>query len=199
MVLLARIEESARMRRTGVRRIGTALAAGVVTVGVLGATAGASADSTSGVGTSKVSTTVVGVQLGTDGSLLNLRILGDDGSSTIDTKVSQPGALSRLTPLAATSSVPALAGPLASLSSAVPAAESRTPGGQPSVAIPGLDLATVVPATAGGPALAAGALLPGTLSSALDDAGARSGLSAQLAKLALAGGLVSAQSVASNV
>ena len=202
MVLLARIDDSSRMRRTGVRRIGAALAAGVVMVGVLGASAGASADTTagtSGVGTSKVSTTVVGVQLGADGSLLNLRLLGDDASSTIDTKVSAPTAFSRLTPLTVASNVAALAGPLATLSSAVPAAESRTPGGQPSVAIPGLDLATVVPPTAGGPALATGALLPGTLTSALDDAGARSGLSAQLAKLALAGGLVSAQSAASNV
>src|SRR3954454_16980867 len=101
MVLLARIEESARMRRSGIRRIGAALAACVVTVGVLTATAGASADTAAGVGTSKVSTTVVGVQLGTDGSLLNLRILRDDGSSTIDAKVSQPSAMSRLTPLAA--------------------------------------------------------------------------------------------------
>src|SRR5205085_9868578 len=74
-----------------------------------------------------------------------------------------------------------------------------SPGGQPSVNIPGIDLASVVPSAAGGPALASGAILPGTLTSALDDAGARSGLNAQLANIAVAGGLVAAHSVASNL
>src|SRR5204862_6445556 len=111
----------------------------------------------------------------------------DDAASSIDSKVGAPSAFSKLTPLTASSSVAALSGPLNTLSSAVPSAESRTPGGQPSVAIPGLDLGTVVPTAAGGPTLAAGKVLPGALTSALDDAGARSGLNAQLAKVALAG------------
>src|SRR4051812_29433244 len=121
-------KDLALMRITGVRRIGAALAASTIGLSGLAALAGstamASADTASGVGTSQVSTTVVGVQLGNAGSLLNLRVLGDDASSTIDTKVSQPSAFSRLTPLAVSSNVAALSGPLATLSAAVPAAES---------------------------------------------------------------------------
>ena len=72
-------------------------------------TAGA-ATAVPGVGTSQTTTNVVSVQVGKDGSLVGLRLLSDDGRSTIDKSINaQPQAYSRLTPLDVSSSaVPAL-------------------------------------------------------------------------------------------
>src|SRR5205823_13260837 len=86
--VLAPIEESCRMRKAGIRRLVAGVSASTIglagLVSLSGLQASAGADTASGVGTSQVSTTVLGVQIGSAGSLLNLRVLGDDANSTID-------------------------------------------------------------------------------------------------------------------
>src|SRR5437764_608829 len=110
------------MRTLAARVTGVLVSTGLVAT--FAAASGAGADTTSGVGTGQASTTVLRVQLGNGGSLLNLRVLGDDGTSTIDNKVATPSGVSRLTPLSVSSGVGALSGPLATLNNAVPSRES---------------------------------------------------------------------------
>lgn len=153
--------------------------------------------STAGVSTTKASTTILGLELGKDGSLLNLRILGDDAQSTIDSLVASPHAFSRLVPASLTSSaLPALN----SITANLPTFESRTPGGQGEVSGAAVDLGSN---PAGLPALPlkilGGSVVPTRLTSALDAGGARSALDAALANLNLVGGVVSLKSVSNTL
>ena len=73
-------------------------AAAVSLAALLGATAaagGTASAQTNGVGTTKATTTAVNVALGSNGSLLNVRVLGDDGSANIDPKQGTPSAAAR--------------------------------------------------------------------------------------------------------
>ena len=79
------------MRRTRILGAVTTAAALLTATAATG-TAGAAA--TNGVGTSNASTTVLSVALGNNGSLLNVRVLGDDGSANIDPAVGNPSAAS---------------------------------------------------------------------------------------------------------
>src|SRR3954468_10987878 len=81
------------------RKVRAVLAATLATaiVGAV-ASAGSAGAATTGAGTSKASTSVLQVALGTNGSVLTLRLLGDDSQSTIDPKVSAPAAFTRLSP-----------------------------------------------------------------------------------------------------
>lgn len=152
----------------------------------------AGAQSAEGVGTSKASHTLLGLQLGNAGSLLNLGVLTDSAQSTIDVEQEPAHAVSRLQPVSLASGL--LPG-LSNLVSALPTFESRTPGGNPNVSGSALDL--------GGPSgllglplgLLGGSLIPTSLTSALDADGARSGLDAKLADLSLVSGLLKIVSV----
>ena len=93
---------------------------------------------TPGVGTSAASSSLLNIAVGTAGSVLNLKVLADDARSTIDPSVATPEAFSRLNALSLTSMLPA---PLNNIS--LPVVESRSPGGQPSVAGPGLNLSSI--------------------------------------------------------
>lgn len=127
-----------------------------------------------GVGTGTVSSTALSIQLGANGDLLSIRVLGDDGSSTIDPAKGTPVSSSTLRPLTVSSkTVPAL-------NLALPAVTSRSTGAE--------DKKSVAPAVPSSPA--ASGRLNAALSSIVDAAGARSGLAAGLANLGLAGGLV---------
>lgn len=178
------------MRTVRFIALGTALAlSGAVTAGPATAAAG--------VGTTTVSASLLSVELGAGGSLLGVRLLGDDARATTDPKVGPSEAYSRLTALRVTSS--ALPAPLNDLSLPAPPLESKSPGGTGSVTSTVVDLSNpatgvVVPA----PVLA-GSVSPATLTSAVDADGARSSLANSLANVAAAGGLVSAQSVASTL
>src|SRR5439155_4294479 len=95
------------MRRTRM------IAAAATLTALLGAVVGAGsagAASPTGVGTSKATDTILNVALGNAGSLLNLRVLGDDGSASIDPTVAKPSAAATsLTALTAKStSLPAI-------------------------------------------------------------------------------------------
>lgn len=148
----------------------TLLAAGPLA----GYAAAAEDDAITGVGTGSVSSTALSVELGADGDLLSIRVLGDDGTSTIDPVRGAAAASSTLRPFSVRSrTVPGL-------EMASPPVGSSSTGAE--------DKKSVSPETPNSPALAG--TINAVLSSIVDAAGARSGLSAGLANLDLVGGLV---------
>src|SRR5438874_6792385 len=75
-------------------------------LGAAAAAGGTASAATSGVGTTRATTTVLKVALGDNGSLLNVQVVGDDGSANIDPKQGSPSkATSSLSPLDVSSSV----------------------------------------------------------------------------------------------
>ena len=177
------------MRLTRVAATATALALAAA------ATTSGPAHAASGVGTSAASTNLLDVQLGTNGSLLGLRLLSDDARATIDPSVASPEAFSRLAAASITSSV--LPAPLNNVT--VPLLESRAPGGAGSVTGPALNLAAPLAGVAVPAAVLSGVVAPATLTSAVDAAGARSTLNAALGNLGLVGGLVNVEAVSSTL
>ncbi len=142
---------------------------------------------TPGVGTSAASSSLLNIAVGTAGSVLNLKVLADEARSTIDPSVATPEAFSRLNALSLTSSL--LPAPLNNVS--LPVVESRSPGGQPTVAGPGLDLSSI-----GGISLPVslldGVLTPAALTSSYDGSKATSALTSSLGNISLVGGLIKA-------
>jgi len=158
------------MRRT--RLAAAAAAATLLTVGPLAGFAGAGTPK--GVGTGTVSATAVRIDLGANGDLLSVRVLGDDGTSTIDPTKGTPISSETLRPLTITSKrVPALNQSAAAVATTSKGAEDKK------------SVEPTVPAT---PAFTG--KLNAVVSSLVDATGARSGMSAGLANLKLAGGLV---------
>ena len=163
------------------------IGAGATLATLLAATAtmGSASAATTGVGTTRASTTVLNVALGSNGSLLNLRVLGDDGSANIDPKVAAPSAAgSAISPLTSSSSVSAL-------NITVPKVSVASTGAADNKSVPSISLATP---------LTTGTLAPLSLSAVVDAAqGASSGLSTALNNVTAAGGLLSVPSVSSNL
>jgi LPXTG-motif cell wall-anchored protein len=192
-----------RMRKLPVRSLAAASAL-CVTAAFSGVGA-ATAETPSGVGTSKASTSILSLQLGKSGSLLNLRLLGDDAQSTIDSAVASPHSATQLVPLSLTSDViPALN----TLTAALPKFETRDPGGQRKVSGSALDLAN--PGGALGAAASAlpaavptgvlgGKIVPAGLSSLLEGGVATSTLDAQLADLKVLFGALGVKSITNTL
>lgn len=163
------------------RLLGTATAAAVLLAGPLSMTAAsaqeadAGADASTGVGTGSVRSTLLGVDVG---SLLNLSVLDDQSISTIDPVNGEPISSAVLNLLSVSSSV------LGDL--ALPLASTTTTGAE--------DRAEVSHNTAanGIPLPVVDGLLRGTLSSVVDENGARSSLLAGIGGdgLDLVGGLL---------
>lgn len=161
--------------------------------GLMG-TAGLADAQAAGVGTSKASTTILNVDLG---DALKLRVGGDDAQSSTDPQIGPAGAFSRLVGLEASSTMlPAL-----NVKIPDPAIESRTPGGAPESTLAGVDLTSGIAAIPGIaiPASVATGTLDATLRSLLDGATAQSSMDAGISNLGLAGGLVSAENLASTL
>jgi hypothetical protein len=155
------------------RYVAAAATAGLLAIGPLSGFA--SAATASGVGTATVSSTVLGVQLGTNGDLLSIRVLGDDGSATTDPAKGTPVSSETLSPLTISSkTVPAL-------NVSVPSVATTSTGTE--------DKKSVTPALPNIPAFSGD--LSAVLSSIVDATGARSGLQAGLANVSVAGGLLS--------
>jgi hypothetical protein len=146
----------------------------------------AGAASSSGVGTTQASTTILSALLGSkDKPLLNLGVLGDTARSTIDSKVAPASAVTNLVPASLASSlVPALGG----LTGSFPSFESRTPGGNPSVKGSALNLSSLVSGLPAG--VLGGSVVPSSLTSGLDANGAHAGMDASLANLSILQGLL---------
>lgn len=177
------------MRLTRVAATATALAIAAA------ATTSGPVQAASGVGTSAATTSLLDIALGTNGSLLALKVLTDEARATIDPTVASPEAFSRLSAASVTSSV--LPAPLNNV--IVPVLESRSPGGAGFVTGPALNLANPLPSVNVPAALLGGTVAPATLTSAVDATGARSSLNAALGSLNLVGGLVSVDAVSSSL
>lgn len=165
----------------------------------------ATAETSSGVGTSLASTSILSVQIGRSGSLLDLRLIGDDATSTIDSAVASPHSSTRLVPLSLSSEV--VPG-LNTLTGLLPKFETRDPGGQRKVSGEAIDLAnlggTLGAVTSALPAvvpnnLLAGKVVPVGLSSLLEGGSATSTLEAQLADLKLLFGALGVKSVTNGM
>lgn len=139
---------------------------------------------TEGIGTSSGSSSVLLAELGADGSILSLRAIGDEGQSSTDPKVGTPEAFASLHPLSLSS------GLVPALNLELPPVEVRSTGAEQKLDTQPVDLQTVA---------SSGTLAPAALSAVVDDAGARSGLSAALTDLGLLGGLVSIDAVGANL
>lgn len=162
-------------------------------LGVMG-TAGFASAQEPGVGTSKASTTIVSIDLG---DALKLRVGGDDAQSTTDPQVGPAGAFSRLVGLEAESALlPAL-----NISIPDPAIESRSPGGQSEASLADVNLNTALAAIPGiaVPASVASGSIDATLRSLLDGSAAQSSLTGAVSDLKLAGGLLSAGDLTSQL
>src|SRR5665213_2123373 len=126
------------MRKT---RICTALASAAAVTALTVTSAGA-ATPPSGVGSAQGSSTVFSLQLGTANPastappLLSANLIGDLGSASNDPALGPSSALSRLAGLQTASSL------VSALDLSVPsqALQSETPGGQPSVTTPAVNL-----------------------------------------------------------
>lgn len=148
-----------------------------------------------GVGTSKTVTTLLSVQLGTNGALLSLGLDADEGRSTIDPAVATPEAYSKLAALSVSSaSVPALS------AIGTPAAttfESRQPGGNPSVTTASVDFGTAASAV---PGIIGGTLNVANLKSAVDaTTGATSQMLLNVSNLDLVSGLLHVNGLGSTL
>ena len=159
------------MRRT--RVLAAAAATSILMVGPLAGLASAGT-TPAGVGTGTVSATALRIDLGANGDLLSIRVLGDDGTATIDPAKGTPVSSETLRPLTITSKkVPAL-------NLAVPPVSTTSKGTE--------DKKSVEPSLPSSAAFSG--KLNALVSSLVDRTGARSGMSAGLANLKLAGGLV---------
>ncbi|HEY2428980.1 MAG TPA: hypothetical protein VGI06_08630, partial [Acidimicrobiales bacterium] len=128
-----------------------ALAAAVAGVVVGAAPASAS---TVGVGTTNTKTSVLTLQLGQNGSLLNLGLLTDTGGANIDPHGGTLGSATSLVPIT-------LSSPALHLNLSTPAVATSQPGGQSNASSPALTLSSLgVPA-----ALAAATIKPAALHS----------------------------------
>ncbi|HEX2701318.1 MAG TPA: hypothetical protein VHM89_14045 [Acidimicrobiales bacterium] len=121
--------------------------------------------------------------------------MGDTAQSTIDSALEAPNAITKLVPLSLVSSLlPALNGLTANL----PTFESKTPGGNANVTGSALDLASPGGVLGLPLGLLGGSLIPTSLTTALDGAGARTGLDAALANLSAVSGLLKVNSVSNK-
>lgn len=181
-------------KKFGVRLV--AGAAALCLTAVVAAPSPAGAQAAEGVGTSKASQTLISLQLGNAGSLLNLGVLADTAQSTIDSALEPANAFSKLIPLSlASGALPALSG----LTSALPTFESKTPGGNGTVTGSALNLGSPAGVLGLPLNLLGGSVIPSSLTSALDGAGARSTLDATLANLSLVSGLLKIDSVTNKL
>jgi hypothetical protein len=157
------------------RLVAAAAAASVLAVGPLATGIAAAGDDTPvGVGTGTVSATLLSIELGANGDLLSVRVLGDDTVSTIDPAVGEPVSTATLSPLTITSKT------APGLNVSAPEVSTSSQGAE--------DKKSVEPALPSSAAFSG--QLNAVLSSIVDAAGARSDLQAGLANLKVAGGLV---------
>lgn len=175
------------------RKSRAALAA-FTTMTLLGAVTslGSARASATGVGTSQVSTTVLGVELGDDGAVLGIRLLGDDARATIDPKVAAGAAHSRITPVAVSSDT------VTALNKSSGVHESKQPGGDADVAVGSVNLSEPATDVTVPSAVLSGTLGLANLASEAAADQAKAAIEAKLANAAVAGGLLSVEGVSST-
>lgn len=180
--------KSMRKLRLAAAATSLTLISAVSSVGIAGAA------EVPGVGTTQAITTLVGVELGNNGSLLNLRLVGDDARATIDKLIAPTEAFSKLVPASLTSSV------VPALNIALPSFESRSPGGASSVPTQSINLNNAVPGLGALPlSVLGGSLNLGNLTSSIDGGVAKSALDLASGNLNLVGGVLSISELSSKM
>jgi LPXTG-motif cell wall-anchored protein len=174
--------------RTPSRVLAATLAGSLAGV-LIAAQPATAASITPGVGSTITKTTVLEVQLGQNGSLLDLNVLGDQGSASID-PTNSPSASASLVPLSLTSG-------LLHLNLSTPALSTKSPGGTASSNGQSLSLASLGVPTA----LATGTIKAATLHSDFVTSAAHSLMSAaEVDNLSVLGGsLLSIDLLSSNL
>jgi len=137
-----------------------------------------------GIGTASGTSSVLTAEIGADGAILAVRAIGDDGQSSIDPKVGTPEAFASIHPLSLSS------GLVPALNVELPPIEVRSTGAEEKVNAEAVELDTIA---------SSGTLTPPSLSAVVDEAGARSGLSASLADLGLIAGLLSVDEIGATL
>lgn len=172
-----------------------AAVAAFTTMTLLGAVTslGSARASATGVGTSQVSTSVLDVQLGDDGAVLGIRLLGDDARATIDPKVAAGAAHSRITPVAVSSET------VTALNKSSGVKESKQPGGEADVAVGSVNLSEPAPGVTVPSAVLSGTLGVANLASEAAADQAKAAIEAKLTNAVAAGGLLSVDGITSTV
>ncbi|MEO7836664.1 MAG: hypothetical protein ABIS21_03355 [Acidimicrobiales bacterium] len=161
----------------------------------------ATAQTADGVGSSVASTSILSLQLGNDGSLLDLGLLVDKARSTIDSTVASAQSSTSLVPVALSSkAIPAVG----ALTGALPKFETLDPGGKKSDSGPAIDLANLGGVVGGitsvlPVSLLGGEVVPTKLTSELLNNVATSTLDTKIVDLNTLFGLLSVQSITNTL
>lgn len=164
-----------------------ALALAVAALAATATPAPAGAQAPPGVGSTTGSTTLLGIRIGEPAvGPLDVRLLGEDGTSLLDSLEGTPNAMARVVPLSVTSSlVPALS----AVNNLVPTVESRSTGAEDARSTVLLDL-DALSTSLGVPGLLGGAIQPAHLTTAVEAAGARSLVDSAVTGVTAFGGVV---------
>jgi hypothetical protein len=170
-----------------IRLAAVAIAAAALVTAVAPASAGAQEAGGStppGVGSTTGTTTLLGLRIGGAGGPLDLRLIGEQGTTLLDSLEAAPNALARVLPLSLSSS---LLPTLSALS--LPAIESRSTGAENTQSTSLLDLGALSEQL-GLPGLLGGQIQPASLLTAVDAAGARSLVSSAVTGITALGGVL---------
>lgn len=141
----------------------------------------------SGSGSSTITTSLLSIDLGGDGSLLGVSLVSEEATTT---NGASPSALARLHTASLSSDT------LSALNLSGPSVEVASSSSPQTVTAPSLDLAAPAgQALPGG--IVAGRVVPKPVSAAVDAAGAHASAGAAIEGLSLAGGLISAGTISS--
>lgn len=171
-----------------------AAVAALTTMTLLGAVTslGSARAAATGVGTAEVSTSVLDVQLGDDGAVLGIRLLGDNARASIDPK-GVGAAHSRMTPVAVTSAT------VTALNKSSGTKESKQPGGEPDVSVGSVNLSEPADGVTVPTAVLTGTLGLVNLASEAGATQAKAAIEAKLTNAAVAGGLLNVDGVTSTM
>jgi hypothetical protein len=175
------------------RNVRAALAAATTLILLAALISGPATADASGVGTSSAETAVVDVELGTDGELLSVQLLGDSARSTIDPAVASGAeAFSRITGVSVDSAVDALDGDSGQR-------ESKDPGGNKQVTEGSINLSEPAPGVTVPDEVLSGTIGLTSLSSDATATKATSTVAASLNDATVAGALATVEGVSSTL
>jgi LPXTG-motif cell wall-anchored protein len=168
------------------------------------ASIGSASAATPGVGTTETASSLLDVALGTSGSLLHLRVLGDNGKATVDPAAGPMSALSQMSVVNLTSSLLPLLNniniptvPFTASASGAKTSDSVSPSVNIGSALGSALPSTPITGLAG--SVLGGVLAPGSMTASITDGIAKSGLQLSLADLNLVGGLLNTHAVGSTL
>lgn len=178
------------------RNVRAASAAALVLSLVGALSAGPATAAATGVGTGSAETTVIGVELGTNGALLGIKLLADNARSTIDPKTASAAeAFSRFTGVSVSSTL------VSALNKTEPTVESRQPGGEKEVTRGSVNLShpSTTPDVTIPSSVLTGTIGFATLTSEAAATAAKSSLTASLTNASVAGALATVKGASSSL